>query len=129
MVLITLIMSLVVAVLLTGVFALALGRRGPWANTAAFFVVVLLAGWAGGMLLVPFGPSLFGAYWLSIVAVGLLVALLMAAGRQGHPATQAEAHEEAREAAGTAAAFDVFFVIVLIVLLMAVLVGILRGGQ
>ncbi len=68
-----------VAVLLTAIFAAGFRIRGPWANAAAFFTILLLATWAGGIWHTPFGPPLWGVYWLPFLIVGLIFALMLAA--------------------------------------------------
>jgi len=38
-----------------------------------------MASWAGGIWLTPFGPSIWGTYWLPFLIVGLIFALFLAA--------------------------------------------------
>lgn len=60
-------------------FAIALQYRGPWNSVVWFFVVVLLATWAGGVWLTPAGPMVRGFHWLPFLMTGLIVSLLLAA--------------------------------------------------
>jgi hypothetical protein len=71
-------MALAVALLVTLIFSAVLRTRGPWASAPVFFVLVFLASWAGGLWITPFGPPVFGIYWLPFLAVGALCALLLA---------------------------------------------------
>lgn len=79
MVFVDILFAILFGALLTVVFSLGVGRRGPWANAWAFFLIVFLAAWAGGTWVRPFGPSIGGVYWLPFLGAGLLIALLMAA--------------------------------------------------
>lgn len=76
---IDLLFALVIALLLTAVFAAGFRRRGPWGIWWIFLLVIFLAAWAGGVWMTPFGPTLFDVYWLPFVFVGLVAALLLAA--------------------------------------------------
>lgn len=52
------VMALIVAVLLTLAFAAVSGTRRPRGGTLTFLLVILLASWAGGIWISPFGPIL-----------------------------------------------------------------------
>jgi hypothetical protein len=69
--------SLVIALLLSLLFAAIIRRRGPRSGFFWFFVLILMATWAGGIWARPLGPSLWGVNWLSFLIVGLIVALLV----------------------------------------------------
>lgn len=73
--LIALIMALLVVLLVTRGFR----RRGPWPAIWPLIVLILLASWAGGMWITPFGPSLWGVALLPFVVVAILFALFFAA--------------------------------------------------
>jgi len=74
-----LIFALLMALVLSVLFATVFRRTGPWASVPLFFVIVFMASWAGGIWLTPFGPSLWGTYWLPFLMVGLVFALFLAA--------------------------------------------------
>jgi hypothetical protein len=84
-------LALSISLVLTFVFAAALRgelRRRPLelgGAALAFFVVVLLATWAGGVWLAPFGPQVWGISWLSFLLIGVVVALMLAAGAIASP--------------------------------------------
>ena len=61
MFLVDLLFALVVALVLTAIFAAVFRTTGPWNVWWIFALVVFLAAWAGGLWL-PFGPPLFGVY-------------------------------------------------------------------
>lgn len=69
--------SLVIAVLLTGLFMLV--TRGDRRRTGLIwlFLIIFLATWAGGTWLRPFGPSLWGVTWLAFLLVGLVIVLVL----------------------------------------------------
>lgn len=75
----SLIVSLIVSVILTAVFVWGFRRKGPWASILAFFIVVFLSSWAGGMWISPFGPTVQNIQWLPFAMVGLITALFLAA--------------------------------------------------
>lgn len=78
MFLIDLLFALLIGLLLTSVFARGMGRYNNWDSLAAFFLVIVLAGWAASVW-VATGPVLFDVYWLPTLITGLLVALLFLA--------------------------------------------------
>jgi len=72
-------LALVIAALLTGLMGWRHPRHpGGRAAAAVFLFFLLLAViWAGGVWSEPFGPVLWGSYWLPFVYTGLLVALII----------------------------------------------------
>jgi MFS family permease len=71
--------SLAAALFLTAVFAV-IGRQAKTPRRViAFFFVVFLGAWAGGIWIAPIGPSILGVYWLSFFSVGLVFALVLEA--------------------------------------------------
>jgi len=84
MFLIDLLLALLVALIIAVIFSMALPGRGAGVG-GLFFIVILLATWAGAVWIRPFGPPVFGIYWMPFALVGLLVALLAAAFSWGGP--------------------------------------------
>lgn len=75
-----LLFAVFVAGILTLVFAGVFRRPSPWRGGLwIFFLIVLLATWAGTVWMRPVGPSVSGVHWLPGLAVGAVVALLIAA--------------------------------------------------
>ncbi|MGD9043793.1 MAG: hypothetical protein PVG06_08775 [Desulfobacterales bacterium] len=70
--------SLVVALVLCVIFALVTRRKVRRTGFIWFFLFVLMATWAGGVWIRPFGPALSDIRWLQFLVVGLLVVLLFA---------------------------------------------------
>lgn len=48
-----------------------------WTNSKIFFSIIFLFTWAGGIWLVPFGPTLRGVHFLPFFAASLFGALLL----------------------------------------------------
>ncbi len=124
--------ALVIAVILTAVFAAGFKRTGPWQGIWAFFFIILLASWAGGVWIRPFGPPLFGVFWFPFLITGILFAIILAA------AVPESKEEKEMKSAGdlpkepqeeqiaenrAAAALGIFFWIILIFLVFSVIAG------
>ena len=71
--------ALIVALLVSILFGYALRRRIPRKGFFWFFLILLLATWAGGMWIGPFGPSFRGIFWLPFVLVAVVVGAFVAA--------------------------------------------------
>jgi Na+/H+ antiporter NhaD/arsenite permease-like protein len=69
--------SLTIALLLTGLYMLV--TRGDRRRTGLIwlFLIIFLATWAGGTWLRPFGPGLWGVNWLAFLLVGLVIVLVL----------------------------------------------------
>jgi hypothetical protein len=112
-----LLLALLMALTFTMVFAIGFRRPGPWSSVFAFFMVIFLAAWAGGLWISPAGPVFLGIYWLPVVLVAFLVGLLLAAispRRPRHVQTISEAREEAEEKRAVERVFNSFFWVLLI---------------
>ncbi|MGW8303227.1 MAG: hypothetical protein ACWGNO_14210, partial [Desulfobacterales bacterium] len=70
--------SLVVALVLCVIVALVTRRRARRTGFVWFFLFVLMATWAGGVWIRPFGPAMGDIRWLQFLVVGLLVVLIFA---------------------------------------------------
>lgn len=118
--------ALVMAGIFTMVFAIGLRRTGPWSSILVFFAVVFLAAWAGGLWISPAGPVFLGIYWVPILLVAFLVALLLASVRPQapkHVQTISEAEAEAKERRAVERAFDAFFWTLLIGFMIVIVLG------
>jgi hypothetical protein len=116
----------VFAILLTLIFTTLFRRKGPWSRGLVFFLVVFLAAWAGGVWLLPFGPTLFGVSWLPFLIGGLFVALILAAALPPQmPEQPSEKRIELEKQGNTIdqKRFDAFFFILVGALLVAVILG------
>jgi hypothetical protein len=99
--------------------------KGSLAELGSFFLVIFLASWAGGVWLSPFGPRLWGGYWLPFLSAGLFVARLLAATAprriQGSTVELVNAKEEEKKRIKTIAVLSIFFWIMLAALIVAIL--------
>ncbi len=110
--------ALLVALLLTVIFAAGVRRHRARAVLLGFFIIVFLATWAGGVWIVPFGARAWDVLWMTFLAVGLIVALLLTALIPPPKASQTPQEDSRREKSETVVilAFDIFFWILLLVL-------------
>lgn len=79
MLLVEFIVAFVIAIALAYAFAALFDRRGPWGSTWSMALVGFLFILAAAMWIEPFGPVLFGVYFVPFLIVGFLFMLLMAA--------------------------------------------------
>ena len=70
--------SLVVALVLCVIVALVTRKKVRRTGFVWFFLFVLMATWAGGVWIRPFGPTLSDIHWLQFLVVGLLVVMMFA---------------------------------------------------
>lgn len=113
--------ALVVAAVFAAILV-AIGRggyeRANWATLVILFGILFLTTWAGGIWLHPVGPTIWGAAWMPFVAVGFVVALLVAAVSPRHQPrslVKAEEKAEAEEVVSTTvSAFVWIFAVCLI---------------
>ncbi|MFP4114140.1 MAG: hypothetical protein ACOC2Y_04925 [Spirochaetota bacterium] len=97
--------ALLVAVLLAALFGGLFGRRQGAPGFAIVFLLFFLFAWAGGLWIEPYGPPVFGVYWLPGLVVTLLIFLLLAALAERRPpksTREVKAEIEARQEAVTA---------------------------
>jgi hypothetical protein len=100
------------------VVSLAFGTRGPWDSFLLFFLVVGIFAWAGGVWIVPFGPTWGGIGWLPIILMGVFVALLLTAASPRTPRKRLEPEEKDLAASETRAVVDAIFWVLVICLLL-----------
>lgn len=77
-----LLLALAVALLLSVLFVPVLGWRRTDRDAGAllfFFFLVFVMTWAGGLWITPFGPTDWNVTWIPFLAIGFLVAILLAA--------------------------------------------------
>ena len=130
-ILIEFLFAIVFGILLTLIFRSLFRRPGPWARGIVFFLVVFLAAWVGGVWIAPFGPALFGSYWLPFLLAGLFMALILAAAmpRSEKPKPPKGMEEPVtRENYVPAARFDIFFYILIGGMLVAIVLGYVLPG-
>lgn len=124
--------ALLVALVLTWLFATALGSTGPWSGAWVFFAVLLLFMWAIGLWVRPIGPAVWGVYWLPYIVFGAIVALLIAGTAPvrgtGQPPDRVREPvrphvDDATAEEATVVAVSVFVWVALIILALAIAIG------
>lgn len=117
--------ALIFTLVLIALFASAFDNRGPWDSVLAFFIVLLLATWAGGAWIYPFGPVLWGGVWMPFLVMAVIVAVLLAAAvppdrsRYGPP-EQIDPEREEAAALAVLGTLGFFFWILVVFLIIAI---------
>jgi len=114
------------AFLITLFFTYLLRNRGPWNSFWIFFFIVLLSVLAADIWIQPVGPIYQDVYWVPPLAVGLLIALLLAATTPSPQMRNRILNEKEKELTDnqrTYAAFGTFFWVVFLLLFVLVIVG------
>jgi hypothetical protein len=125
MILAELIFALVIAVFFTLIFAVLGLRPRSWTRLLAFFFVVFLAAWAGGIWITPVGGSLLGVYWVGFFVVGLIIALVLEAVAAFSPRSPRarELETEKKEEESIEPAIGVFFWILFFAFVLVIILG------
>jgi Ca2+/Na+ antiporter len=121
--------SLAVALALCVIFALVTRSKARRTGFVWFFLFVLMATWAGGVWIRPFGPVLSDVRWLQFLVVGLLVVLMFALFApfkppRGRYDTLDQLEEIARQkefAKVTYITLGIVFWVILVILLIAII--------
>lgn len=100
-------------------------RGGTAGAVLVLFFILFLAAWAGGLWITPFGPRVFGVFWIPFLVAGLFFGLLwtavdMAFHRNGRRRTT---KANPAERVAVAAAFSLLASILIIGLALAVVAG------
>lgn len=82
--------AFIIAFILSLFFSWLLQRGGPRKGIFWFFLIVFLGAWAGGIWMRPFGPAIWGVYWLSFLLFGIFCAILLAVTAPGKPPANRE---------------------------------------
>jgi hypothetical protein len=78
-----------IAAVFTSLFRWGGRIRAGWVAVSGFFFLVFLATWAGGLWAAPVGPPIYGRFVGAFILVGVLTALLLAAGGFGYAMSSA----------------------------------------
>jgi hypothetical protein len=117
--------SIIIALLLTLIFSTSFRHRGPWGGLLFFFLVIFLTSWASQLWINPFGPVVLGIYWVPLVFVAVLVALLLlAVGSTAiDKAPVTPPAEEITRSESSLLAIGLFFWILVVILIIAIAIG------
>lgn len=113
----------VLATLLTTAFGWEHPRRSGLGPALLFLTLVLfMATWAGGIWMTPFGPDMFGVYWLPFVIIGIFVALIiLATVPPRRPQTVEQARKQAGVQEGAQRVLGASFWLIIVVLVAAII--------
>jgi hypothetical protein len=123
-----LLFAVILALIVSAIFWAIAGWPGIGTEAIALFVLLLFATWAIGAWITPFGPALWGGFWIPFLLPAFFLFLLLAAlAPPRPPRSRQEAIEDAR---ANATASDValftlgaFFWILLVGLIIAVILA------
>jgi len=128
-----LLIAFVVTVIMMVFLMFVFRMEGPTSRRLLVALAIFLAAWVGGLWLVPFGPTVRGAYWAPFLAVGVVFGLIWLAiapwpRREGirsprPPRDTGPAPEEPEEVVAVSG----FFWLVIVVFAVLIAVGYLRG--
>lgn len=106
---------------------------GPFGGILYFFAIIFLFTAALGLLLTPMGPMYKNVPWLSLIAIGLLIMLLIAELLPHHekavtvkrkPVKEEEEDEQVLEKE-----FGIIVVLILVILVAAIIYAIASGSE
>ena len=131
-----LIFSLVVALVLSYILSLLLRRRGPRGGFFFFFLMLFLITFAGALWIRPFGPSLYGVFWLPTILVCLVAGLFLYQAAPRHPPHNREETLQMLEEKQTQhqleevtyVTLNVLFWLIISLLILSILYRIFWGG-
>ena len=125
MLIVDILLALAVALLLTGIFAYGFCELRGGDQLLFFFSVLFLATWAGGVWVAQYGPLIYGVAWLSFLAVGFVIALLlanlMASGK--NPCRTMEERRNLPAGQASRSLFGIFFWLLTMVLILAIVLA------
>ena len=112
-----------VGFVITAIFTVGFRKVGWWGGVGLFFLFIILASWAGRLWIHEIGPSIMGVYWLPMVVIGFIFALIIASTLLNSPMRESDAiHiEESEESAEKA--LNIFFWILLACLVIMIILG------
>lgn len=114
MIIIDIIAALILAVFVSLLLTYSFRRRNPWENFAAFFMLLFLFIWAGGIWITPVGPPVMGFYWLSFLLIGVLSLLIIGSLLPvNETVVKLETEEEKKEEEKIAKGLSTFFWIII----------------
>ncbi|MGD8523109.1 MAG: hypothetical protein PVF56_18320 [Desulfobacterales bacterium] len=110
--------------------ALATRSRGSRSGFTWFFLIILMATWAGGIWLKPFGPAFEEIRWMPFLALGLYFAIFITLfgtrkpphGRHETLDKQEEIAQERKLEKVTYVTLSAFFWVVLLTLLVVIFI-------
>lgn len=117
--------AIIIAAIIFLLFFFVFSLKGPWRGWWPFLLILLLVVWASAYYIDPVGPENWEVYWIPLIFVGLIFALLIASlpPSSEEEVTESGVDEVARSEGSTSTGLSAFFWILLILLAIAVIVG------
>lgn len=114
--------ALIVAAVLTLLFALILRRTDKALLLLGVFLILFLGGWAAALWVKPFGPIIYDVYILPVLFIGVIfLLLLILLEPQRRPINIREEIQQEEKEVEVIKVFSIFFWLLLIVLLISIL--------
>lgn len=133
-----LIFSLIVALIISWIMSIFLNKEGRRSGFFFFFLLVFLITYAGSLWIRPFGPSVYGVFWLPILFVSILAGLFIYRSaprnsRKQHSREETlqmleenEKHNQLEQV--TYVTLDILFWLIISLLVLSILYRLLWGG-
>lgn len=119
---------ILIATLLSFVFSYGFNQRGPWGSLWTFIIILILGIWTVNIWVHPLGPVWYGAAWLDILFIGILISLVLSIAtpsarryRSKSISTSAKSTTAKKEEEAIAAAGGLFWIILLIFVVLIVI--------
>ncbi len=124
--------AFIFALLVAFIFSSGKSYSRSFGTIVIFFLILFLAGIAGGVWIVPFGPVLWGVAWMPVLFIILIFAFLFAvpspyAEKRAlavHPAKENEENKVSQEAK----ALSIFVWLILAFLVVAIFIGYMKSS-
>lgn len=95
MTIIEVLIILLIALFVTGIFSYAFKSEGS-GSILFFFLIIFLASWAARLWILPIGPVFLGIAWIPVLIVGIIFAFILSAASSS-PETAYKAIDQKRE--------------------------------
>jgi hypothetical protein len=120
-----LLFAVAIAFILTIIFGVIFGHRREYPGLGFFFIILLLATWAGGLWITPLGPVLWDVSWLEFLVVGVIFALLLLAvlPPERKPRTKGEAVAQAEAESEAVIVLNIFFWVMVVALIASIIIA------
>ena len=120
--------SLIIALSVSLILSLFLRRQAARVGFFFFFLLLFLITLAGGLWIKPFGPTLYGVFWVPLLIVGLFAGLFiyhstpdrLPRNRQEKMRRRQEQKEARQLEQLTYVTLDIFFWIIIILLIISI---------
>jgi hypothetical protein len=127
--------SLIVALCISLILRLFMGRDSPRVGFFFFFLMLFLITLAGGLWIRPFGPMFQGVFWLPIMVIGIIAGLfLFQSAPRRSPRNRKEliqrmkVEQDRRQLEQlTYVSLDIFFWVIIIILIISIVYRIFSG--